>query len=683
MLSSMAVIGAGDEYVLSFEDPQEYPESPDIDLKSMNSFVIGENVVVELRTYGDISCEPGNFYMISNTNLVNNEAWFYFCLSEGNGTFNYYYKEESVQLNDIWDISNDALTVRIPIKYAGSPENFNLTASATYSPPDSMTDFKTDYINMDESFYGEMSYNFDEAEPLGVPDSVRDHAHEGESQVYSLELKAGSGILIELNGSIGDWPYFTIFDSEQQYLTSSMPVGRNSRMTFIPKANGTYYIAIDGWSVSGSFRITTSLRGQSGEGYNRATPDSIPWQIGDEWTAGGYMSTEDLFAQLFAESGGYAALIPDFTAKGGMADFLIVTYAGEDGGNYRFDFKCRLYCDMTYNMTIQTPMYDLEDVSVDVPSTLYENLSGIADIIYNGSIWLGYYENGERGAYYGIERQTIWLSGSLDFLINVAYADFFPGMESSYYEMEMRTWGNISLELEMENSPGIPFLPAKDNDLSVDKKASTDYNGHIGVDIKMSYNSTEIDNYSLGSDEMNETINEDFNGSYAGYYLLAYDSGTKAADCVPAFTDPLSLLDFAMSQSYGYTDGVAVDEQYPYWIDYWTSKATYDPEGGFYSAFELPLSPFSDIAIQLEAIDSESSLLNSIGGMGLDLNMAIGDVSQDEAQEFFADPAGFMRAKEGGGSLGAGAVPFIIAFAVILIVVMVAVLVLAYRKINR
>jgi len=173
LLTGTAVLGEAGDYFLSFDDPQEFPDCPDMDLKSLNSRLEGGVVVVELRTYGNISDEPGYFYSISSTYFgYNTFCWLGFYLSEGNGTFDYNSGTESVQLWDIWEIVDDALIVRIPVRYVGPPEGFNLTASANYYAAD-YSDFKYDSINMIDMPFFSTEYNFDEAEPLGVPESAQ------------------------------------------------------------------------------------------------------------------------------------------------------------------------------------------------------------------------------------------------------------------------------------------------------------------------------------------------------------------------------------------------------------------------------------------------------------------------------------------------------------------------------
>lgn len=686
MLSSTIVLGAEDPYVKSFEDPQDYPENPDADLKSMTSCLEGDFVVIVITTYGSISDEPGYYYSIFNNFAYDNPTWFSFYLTEGSGTFDYYDQDQSVQLKDIWEIVNNTLIVKIPVIYTGPQDSFNLTASTSYMAPEGM-DFLTDYINMVDTPYIDNSYNFDEAEPLGVPESIRDSLDDGEGRIYSLNLSAGTGVLIVLNGSLGDWPYFTILDSERNYITSSMSVGRNCQMTFIPQETEIYFVAIERWSVTGNYRITSSLRGGSGEGYERATPNTIPWHAGDEWSAGGYISMEEMLDQMLDEAGisgmMYTMMFPELRTEGGLGDFLIVTYTGEENGQYRFDFKCRLYCDMMLNMTTVTSSesYMDEVQTSEATSTMYMNTSGIVDVSYTGSVWLGYYENADGNAYYGVEKESVSLTGSLDIFMEMADSTTYAGMEDISYRSETRMRGDIALELLTQNTPGIPYLPAQDEILNVDKKASTRYEGSIDVNMWTCSEYSGMDEYpSMEPEDMNETMDSDFDESYIGYYMLEYDPDTQVAEMVPLITDPFMFLMLGITQSYGYDDNETVEILYPYWLDYGTSKATYDSETGFYTSFELPLSPLSNSAMSLDESGSESSAIGTFGMLGLITNLALGDVSQNDAKAFFEDPAGFISAKEDGE---AGQATLVIAGVSILFGAAVLILVIADRRMRK
>lgn len=657
---SGAMVASGQEaFSLSFEDPQEYPENPDADLRSLVSYVDGDCVVVELATYGNISDLPEYSYWVSN--VYSNEPYsFSFSYSGGNGSFvffdgslDFYDPNSTVELTDIWEIADGTLSVRIPGQYAGSPDAFNLTASSSYFDSDDMGSFVCDYINEDESNY--MAYDFDNAEPLGVPASITDSLADGESKVYSMDLSAECGVLITLNGSLGDMPSLTIYDSGENYITGTMSMTRDARMTFIPQQSGVYYLAIESWSVSGSYDLTTSYRGGSGEAYARATAGSVPWQAGDEWSMGGYISIEDLFDQMMEEAGmmgiAYSMLFSGLETDGGVADFLHVAYAGEENGQQRFDFRSRLYADITVNMTSVSgsESYIGDEQTGESTTTMYMNASGIADVDYTGSVWLGYYEAQDGTGYWGVEKEVVDLAGSLDAYTGMYDHTSMDGMDDFSYAYENWIYGTLDLDLAMENEPGIPFLPADGSALSVDKRSSTTYEGGMDVEIRYEFDYSGTDEYPIDPEDTNETLESDFNGSYAGYYGLGFDPATGIADMTPLMTDPFSFLMLALNYAYGYS-GAEAPPVYPYWLDYGSSQAAFDPDAGFFTSFELPLNPLSGTAMSIGGEGAGDTTVESLGILGALSGLAMDDVSDSDAEAFFEDPAAYIEGQEGGTS---------------------------------
>ncbi len=680
MLSSMVVVGSEGDYGLYYEDPQEYLDFPDVDLKSLSSRVENDYLVIELKTYGKISYEPEYSYSIYNSYSSSEQYWFDFYFSDGEGTLYYESGDFFIELNNVWDVSDDTLTVRVSLQYIFTPEQFDLSASADYFPLDNLYGYISDNINWEPFSFFDSSYNFDEAIPMDIPGTAGGMLEEEDSCVYTFELEAGTGVQIEMTASFKSWPYFTIFNSEKQYITSSMTEGRSSTLTFVPQTDGIYYLGIDGWSVSGRYKITTSLRGLSGEDYQKGSQENVPWQTGDSWTAGVYISTDEIMSMMLAGDKYWEdEFIHKYSSDGGLAHFMVVTYAGKEGDGYKFDYESRLYCDMSLNMTFPSTMYYWES---DDSFEEYMNFSVIADISYEGSIWLGFYENGQGDAYYGIEKQTISLNASFDIYSEMTFSDFCSGTDCGYYRFESRSINKVDLDLTKENTPGIPFLPAEDRSVEVDKKVSTTVTGHSYTHTRTSFNSSDADFLDFYTDDMDHTYDNDFNDSYTWYYILEYDSETKIAETTPALTDPFSYLFMGMYQSYGYVDGVAIEDSHNEWLDQPPSKATYHPDSGFYSAFELPLTPFGSSGVPMDASVGGGFMLSSLAMTDISPGLSIGGTSQDEANLFFDDPEEYMSMKEA-GQAGSDPLPFIIiSLALVFIAAVSVVFACELRKMN-
>jgi hypothetical protein len=209
--------------------------------------------------------------------------------------------------------------------------------------------------------------------------------------------------------------------------------------------------------------------------------------------------------------------------------------------------------------------------------------------------------------------------------------------------------GTMALGLETVNEPGIPFLPAGgDMPLSVDKKASTNFAGSLDVDMWTEYTYSDMEEYpDYGPEDLNDTFDSDFNGSYVGYHVLEYDPGTRTAQTTPLLTDPFSFIMMALCGTSFYGEG---EQAYPYWLDYGTSEATFDGKAGFYTSFEMPLDPLGGTAMSLGGEDGGDTTVQSLGILGALSGLAMNDVSDRDAEAFFEDPAAFIRQAEDGSS---------------------------------
>jgi hypothetical protein len=182
----------------------------------------------------------------------------------------------------------------------------------------------------------------------------------------------------------------------------------------------------------------------------------------------------------------------------------------------------------------------------------------------------------------------------------------------------------------------MPFLPEAGDDISVEKRVTTTYDGEGFAHID-----TNFDMSGMGED-MDEDSPYDFdgamNGSYQTFYSLSYDSGTGEASAPPAITDPLIYLQAIASAGYA---GEYNSEPMPLTGDYWTAGADFDGETGFYTGFELPLGPLGTALDMQEGGESGPLSGLDLGGAG----MTMGRVGQGEARSFIDDPAGFIDSR--------------------------------------
>ncbi|MCI0479895.1 hypothetical protein L0Y59_05095, partial [Candidatus Uhrbacteria bacterium] len=298
-----------------------------------------------------------------------------------------------------------------------------------------------------------------------------------------------------------------------------------------------------------------------------------------------------------------------------------------------------IYANAGYNMTLSSA-YDFEEDdggSMEMDSS--SAIEIVADLSYSGSIWLAYYANDEGQGYYAIERQSYGFSGSLDMLMTSDAA--MDNDEYSYeYSTVVEAAGTFRMDMDVSHEPGMPFLPASDEDISVEKLSTTSYDGtgtiHVDASIEMSSSGDLIDDYM---EDYSEDMPIDFDGAISGeydtFYSLEYDAETGMASAPPAISDPFSYMQPLITLGY---DDEYYDDSQPLTGEYWTACAAYDAEDGFYTGYALPLGYLGG-GFGMDVGD-ESAPYADIDGDGS--GMVLGQVSADDARRFIADPTEFI-----------------------------------------
>lgn len=427
---------------------------------------------------------------------------------------------------------------------------------------------------------------------------------------------------------------------------------------------GTYYVRIAALSGSGDYYLTNSVSSDYtppvGDQFDKATPASVPWTAGDYAASGGYIDMGKLIDEMKEEM---TQDMPDdvkvsISGSGGAGQYMIVEYAGLDGANYKFDYSCRLYAALEASGKMTA-----NEANVGGGETIDGKASGKvsieADLLYEGSIWLAYYENAaQTKAYWAAEKMTLNLEGSLDLSASVDMDMSAQGLniESS---VDASATADMDMTLTFEAEPGIPYMPAKDVDMDVSKTCTVSYSGNVEFNMEMDMTATGYLNNMIGDDiEMPEPVHYKgaVNGSFEDYFSLGYVQSTKKATG-PALlnggwfmmmqVDEIGLSDFGTRAS-GFE-----------------TVATYDPIKGIYTTFEPFMGPAGD-------------MMGGIADTG-SMDMTLTPIAKEDAQAFIDNPVSFLK-DEGVSMPGSSSMLLILLIIVIVIVVVVVVVVMIVSK---
>ncbi|MEW5937314.1 MAG: hypothetical protein AB1665_05810 [Candidatus Thermoplasmatota archaeon] len=662
LLAAWSVRAAPQDFERFYEDPQDAQEYPDADIRSLRSFVRGAEIIVELEVYGEINSSSGYSYwvMAGEINSTSPQFYVHFSYFEGKGYMSFTHPDSEYDfVENPQTIEGSRLSFGFPIEDAGPADRFDISASASYTSTDYM-DWVYDDVNIPD-VYCEPYYDFENAADLSVPGSVQGRLENGEADVYRILLSAGEGIQIDLEPARNEQStWLTLYTSGGEYVKSSFSIDWIASLVYIPEAEGEYYIVVESFGcccccgeVCEDLRYTLSirLRGLSGEGYAPAECPAYPWLPGDAWAAGGQKGILEILTSLLREANeglGNAYPFfqpPDFRANGGVGEYLIVEYVCQEGNRYRFDYDARCYAEFewTYRMTSTMPMSegssDWDETTVRI--TIASEGCAIIDIEYSGSVWLAYYENADGQGYFAVEQQRLLLSGevALEMWMNDTTEWMGRGMEdyNSWSKMRISGGGGFGVNLSLSYHPGIPFLPAGDADISVDKLVNVNYSGSGWAEIP--FNLTHEATYPLYFEDIcNETTeysettdysitcDEEVNGSFDSYFILEYNAQTNHALTTPLIVEGYLLTVLGITPRCAGTPYAPGDYE-PY-IEQWSSEAVYDPDSAFYTSYRLSLADLGVLAL----------LGISRDVVTLDLDY----VPKDEVERFMENPSEFL-----------------------------------------
>ena len=120
--------------------------------------------------------------------------------------------------------------------------------------------------------------------------------------------------------------------------------------------------------------------------------------------------------------------------------------------------------------------------------------------------------------------------------------------------------------------------------------------------------------------------------------MTNYYAGTAYPRTPPRNSDPLTYLQSLTGAEYAGYGGEAM----PLTGDYWTANSVFDDKSGFYTGFDLPLSPLGGALSMEEGEESNPLSALDLGDSG----MSMARVSLSEARDFMENPGGFIDSKE-------------------------------------
>jgi hypothetical protein len=662
-------------YTLNYGDGTDYmADHPNMDIKTLSSSQAGATITVTLEVYGATIDTAGNYkYMIWAGDAKTDGDYlvlFVYDGDAGGGTLTMTSPTSyDSEMNSQSIIGND-LSISFPMSFAGPADSFDIFG---YTSWDGSTVFDPKFDEAGGSVWeANAGYDFAVSTALAVPGTDNGFLAEGQYDVYSMLLSSGQQATITLSGpASADFDLY-LYDASEDLLESAGGLSSTETIQYTPYFTGTFYAVVESDSGTGSYSITVSKGGTSTGGFAPATPDTVPWATGSSVSIGGYIDLGELVDDMLqdAEQSGELPAGVDVSASGGFGEYFTLTYTGTETIDtvtaYKFDYTGRVYLDASASFDVSMSEADTGGYASGSASG---SGSATVDVDYGGSFWLGYYENPSGKGYYGVEKQTLVVDAS-----GTANVDVDMDMTATYDSQTQTMSGSMSvdvsldgsLDLTMTHEPGIPFLPAKDEDVSVERSVSTHVTGHATLDGYAKMSATGA--LASDIDPMDETANVDqsVDTTTTATYSLSYTaSNNEARTTAMVFDGYLAMMD--------YTD---LDDSLPGGTRQFddTTTATYDPNKGMYTSYKpAAMSAVGDLS-GIVPVDIPDT------GSATDFDMT--EVSADDAASFQDDPSGFLAGE--GVSMPSAAFPWLLVIlglvVVVAIVAVVLVLLLMKKK---
>jgi hypothetical protein len=268
---------------------------------------------------------------------------------------------------------------------------------------------------------------------------------------------------------------------------------------------------------------------------------------------------------------------------------------------------------------------------------------------------------------------TLDIEGSLDASLELdadLSAEGVPVVNTVSIEgsIDASATADLDISLTFSATPGIPFMPATDDSLSVEKTCSIGYDGTAKFDMDLDMSTTgNFNDIMMDEFEAPEPVHYDdsASGAFDATFVLEYDSGTNKATA-PALLNGgwAMMMDVDELELSGIGGTRSVDLG---------TTATYDPEKGIYTTYEPYFGPADDVL--------GGTSLPFVGSVDTSsVDMTLEPVSKEDAESFNEEPGAFLE-DEGVSMPSGGSFPWVIVLAVVAIVaVVVVVLVLLMMK---
>ncbi|MFH0815980.1 MAG: pre-peptidase C-terminal domain-containing protein [Methanobacteriota archaeon] len=665
LLGAIGQYARATNFEITYTDGIDAGIQRDVDIISLRSTVQSSNIIISLKVDGNIN--SGNeyeYYIWAGDSQYGGLYAITFIMSGNIGVLTY----DGNQHNDGYTVSGDTLTITVPQSYLSSAQKFDVMAEAQYmvSLP-----FEIDEVGGDV-WAG--SYDFAVTEYISVPGTDTYYLFAGDSMVYDLTLTSSVATTITLDvpaGSNFDMFLFNSLNINEPILSSENPSSSDETISFTSPISGRYYVVVDSISGGGTYTltITTGTSGGGSTGFEKTTPDTVPWTVGDYAASGAYLDLAGFIDEMKAQM---TEDMPDgvkasISGSGGIGQYILVEYAGEEAGNYRFDYSCRIYAALAVDGKMTADNVDLDGATMD--GTISGNADVTADLLYEGSLWLGYYENSGGKAYWAGEKMTLNIAASLDLSANLDANIKAEGVTITG-SVDASATADMDLQLTLESAPGIPFMPAKDEDISVERTCTVGYDGNVKFDMVVDMSATGYFDQMMGEDITLPDpvhVDEAASGEFTNTFALNYVASTNQATAPPllnggwgfvTYVDEVDLSGIGGTRATGFE-----------------TTATYDPAKGMYTTYEPYFGPVGDMT------DTEIPFVGSLPDTST-MDMTLEPVDKADAESFNDDPSAFLE-DEGVSMPSGSSFPWlmvVLALVAVAVVVVLVVLMLMMKK---
>jgi len=656
------------DFTITYNDLAEYPAKSNVDIKSLTSAVVGSDILITLKTWGDISTASDYTYMVSAGDAETGGAYTaIFSMAGSSSVLTMVCPTDSDMQMNAQTIMGNTLTFSFPVKYTGPAASFDITATASYMGT-SVFDWVIDSAG-GEKWAAQEDYVFTGASSQSVPGTDTDSlSGTGEYNVYRVTLSSGLSTTFALDGPAGSNFDLFLFDSSESEVWSSVSNGADETFTY--SVGGTYYLVVDSVSGSGTYTLTITTAGGSSSGFEKKTPTSVPWTSGDYAASGAYLDLADMIDEMKTN---LTNEMPDelkvsFSGAGGIGQYILVEYVGEDGGNYKFDYSCRIYGALAVDGKMTADNADMDGTTVDGTVSGKADVTG--DLLYEGSLWLGYYENTGGKAYWAGEKMTLNIVASLDLSANM---DANIKAEGVTVKGSMDASANVDMDIQLtfESTPGIPFMPAKDESISVERTCVVTYTGDVKFDMVMDMTATGYFDTMMGEDiTIPDPVHFDnsASGRFENTFSLDYNADTNKAAAPPLFNGGWAMIENVNEIDLSGIGGTRSTS--------FETTATYDASKGMYTTYDPYFGPADEMLG-----GTEIPFVGDIPTDTSSMDMTLEPVDKADAESFNDNPSAFLE--DEGVAMPGSSFPWLIVVLAIVAVAVVVVLVLLMMMMKK